>query len=185
MSHLHEPTARRLCFILERYVGWINRIDKIGPDFLGPSCPENQMNKEQFTQMRKEAFSRPERILDFIRENPFSLSDADLLLTQPLSRSVWDSFWIVKSTKKHAILMNEGPNARTYGIIPLSSEGENNLKNLPLPLVTELALIPIQGKITYDFLFIIMIQPNNSMKDQILSNYNQLKEKHGIVTSIT
>ncbi len=67
MSHLHEPMARRLCFILERYVGWINRIDKIGPDFLGPSCPENQMNKEQFTQMRKEAFSRPERILDFIR----------------------------------------------------------------------------------------------------------------------
>ncbi len=99
MSHLHEPTARRPCFILERYVGWINRIDKIGPDFLGPSCPENQMNKEQFTQMRKEAFSRPERILDFVRENPFSLSDDDLLLTRPLSRSLWDSFWIVKSTK--------------------------------------------------------------------------------------
>lgn len=72
---------------------------KIGPDFLGPSCPENQVNKEQFTQMRKEALSHPERILDFIRENPFSLSDDDLLLAQPLSRSVWDSFWIVKSTK--------------------------------------------------------------------------------------
>ncbi len=57
--------------------------------------------------------------------------------------------------------MNEGPDVRTYGIIPLSSEGEKNLKNLPLPLVTELALIPIQEKITYDFLFIILIQPNN------------------------
>jgi hypothetical protein len=43
--------------------------------------------------------------------------------------------------------MNDGPDARTYGIIPLSSEGEKNLKNLPLPLVTELALIPIQGKL--------------------------------------
>ena len=185
MSHIHEPTARRLCNILEHYIGWINRIDKIGPDFIGPACPENQVDVEQFTQMRRAAFSRPERILDFIRENPFSLSDDDLVLAEPVSRSIWDKFWIVKSTKKFAIFMNESPNARVYKVIPLSDQGERNLLSVPLPLATELALIPIQGKITYDLLIIIMIKPSTILKKQILSNYNLLKEKYGIISSIT
>ena len=184
MSHIHEPVARRLCYVLERYIGWINRIDNIGPDFLGPECPENQVNKEQFTRMRKAAFSRPERVLDFIRENPFSLSDDDLILAGPLSRAIWDYFWIITSTKKHALFMNEGPDARVYSVIPLSDEGEYYLSRFPLPLASELALIPVQGKITYDLLMLIMIQPDTSMKKQISRNYRQLKEKYGIISSI-
>jgi hypothetical protein len=81
--------------------------------------------------------------------------------------------------------MNESPNARIYKVIPLSDQGERNLLSVPLPLATELALIPIHGKITYDLLIIIMIKPSTILKKQILSNYNLLKDKYGIISSIT
>lgn len=99
-----------------------------------------------------------DRLLDaFVRENPAGLCPEDLAIADSWHSRVADTFFVVKQLKKYAIFM-QGESPETgmddvYGVVGISDSIENSLM-FGIPGMIKAVLIPFEGKIIYDSLFI-------------------------------
>jgi hypothetical protein len=81
--------------------------------------------------------------------------------------------------------MNMEEDGRIFAVTGISDAISNMFDSSKLPMILEAVLIPFEEKIIYDGLFMpYPIRIGKNMRKNFNEQYNEIKKKYGITTSI-
>jgi hypothetical protein len=93
----------------------------------------------------------------FIRQNPAGLSPQDVEVARTWRWRVQDTFMVIKHLKKYSIFISteksDSNDCTVYGVVGMSDPLEDILL-FDVPCMVKAVLIPFDGRITYDSLFV-------------------------------
>ncbi|MEN0003572.1 MAG: hypothetical protein AAF798_05490 [Bacteroidota bacterium] len=150
---------------------------------------DQKMSVEEFKELgvhakfpiRNTLYETPKYIDQFVRENPYRLSQEDLQIAQGFKNFKQGQFWIFRYLKKHTIFLDDD---FAYGVLALSDYFQDFFGD-NLPQLVNAVLLPFKGRIVYDG----MMRSGNmffgsGIKASLRNTYNLAKAKYGIITQL-
>lgn len=105
------------------------------------------ISDEERMKLRNAVYKKPELVENFVQENSFGFSPAELTIVADWKRFVAGDFYIERILKKHAIFIGDN---KVYGVLALTEPFRQVLGGMPLPFYLKTVLLPFKGKIIYD-----------------------------------
>ncbi|HAG10640.1 MAG TPA: hypothetical protein DCK76_04460 [Desulfotomaculum sp.] len=117
-----------------------------------------------------------------LSENPFCFTERELALVASWRRRIFGDFLIYKHLKKYTVFIGQGG---LYGVVGLASPIADIFPSFALPRYAKTALLPFEGKITYDsLLFTYNITFGSGAKRGFNEEYRELKNKTGVIMTL-
>jgi hypothetical protein len=160
---------------------FVNQQKKVVKKFMKPADMDRITANDAF-KIRNELWQNDGLLESFAAQNPGQLSPEDLALASSWKYHKTGSFFVFKLLKKHAILIQEGPD-QIYAVKGLYSSWDEIIPFTPLLVNT--TLLPFGSEIIYDSLF----QPYNvtfgsGIRGHLKEIYDDAKERGAIITSL-
>lgn len=142
-----------------------------------------KINKNDFLKVRDYIYDHPEIIDSFVQENPKNFSDEELTIIKGWKDFVRKEFYIMEHTKEHTAFFDASKDGKIYGVLGLHSPLENVVEYIPC--IVKAVLLPFKEQIIYDGLLIpYSVRFGQTMRKNLMMDYNEVKAKFGIVTSL-
>ena len=126
----------------------------------------------------------PSLIDSFIIENPFKFNVEELETIKGWKKAVKSKFLVMKHSEQGAIFFDESKDSRAYAVLGLLDDLEELIPKECLPVMLETTLLPFNGKIIYNGLFIpYNIHFGRSIRESMEISFREAKSKYGIITS--
>lgn len=180
---LAEQDTRRFYAIWFPLLHFVNQRRHLVPDF--PSVwGEGSVATADAAVLRDALWADDSLREGFITENPAGLGPADLALVKSWKTRVTGSFYFFRQLKKYAVFLPEGGPPRAYGVLGLVSPIEECVP-LPPPCYVKTTLLPFEGKIIYDSLFIAYnVYFGAGIRASLNETYKAAQERGTLVTSL-
>jgi hypothetical protein len=121
----------------------------------------------------------------FIAANPAGLSSADLAMVESWRRyRIAGGFYILRALKAYTVFLSDRAPQHAYGVLGLLRPIEE-VAPMPLPLYSEVVLLPFEGQIIYDGMlhsYAVSLGPN--IRRRLNETYRNAQEREGIITSL-
>jgi len=179
--HLSEEDIKRFYNIWFNLLNYTNTKYKVVPkikELSNSSC----VNPEDITPIRDRLWMDNTILDDIVATNPLQFSEADLSIVKHWRNRVSDKFILLKHLKNYSIFLG---NNNIYGVTGIVSPIEEMFPPFVLPLIVKAVLLPFEGRIIYDSLFMpYNISFGGGSKKGFQQEYRELKSKSGIITSL-
>lgn len=124
----------------------------------------------------------------FIRENPAGLPSQDLEVARTWRWRVQGTFLVVKHLKKYSIFISSeksnSDDCKVYGVVGMSDPLEDTLL-FDVPCMVKAVLIPFQGRITYDSLFVSYpISFGRNISGSLNRDYQAARRRGAIIENL-
>ncbi len=130
---------------------------------------------------RDMVYKKPKYIDEFVKENPYNLSEEDIEIAKGFKNFQQGKYWVIKFLKKYTIFLDKN---YAYGVLALSDPLDWLLGN-NLPTMLETVLLPFKGRIIYDgFIRGYNVSFGRGINSSLTNEYNEAKAKYGIITSL-
>jgi len=140
------------------------------------------VNPAAIMPVRDKLWESDEVINRVLSENPFCFAERELSLVASWRKRIFGDFLIYKHLKKYTVFMGNGG---LYGVVGLASPIEDIFPSFALPRYARTALLPFEGKITYDsLLFTYNITFGSGARKRFNDEYRELKNKAGVITTL-
>ena len=149
------------------------------------STPDELMSHpvEERVNIRDQLYQKIELIDSFLKDNPFSFSNAELEIIRTWKYFLRDRFYLFRHLKKYSVFINLSSPPKAYGVLSIS----DSLKNLfpYLPVMVETVLLPFKGQIIYDgYIGAYNISFGGGTRRGFKDSYDEAKATYGIITSL-
>jgi hypothetical protein len=135
-------------------------------------------------KVRDVLHAQPERIDDFVQENPADLAPGELEIVRGWKHAIVGSFYVFRFLKRYTVFLVDGDPPKAYGVLALTNSFEE-LVGPVLPVFTRAILLPWKDSITYDGLlnpYRISFGPG--IRRRLNESYREAKATFGIITSL-
>jgi hypothetical protein len=124
----------------------------------------------------------------FIRQNPAGLPPQDLELVRTWRWRVQNTFLVVKHLKKYSIFISseksDSDDCKVYGVVGMSDPLEDTLV-YDVPCMVKAVLIPFEGRITYDSLFVSYgVSFGRNIRGSLNRDYQEARRRRAIVEKL-
>lgn len=180
--NLNDIEIKRFYNVWFNLLDYTNKKYKVAPKIKNLAQSQN-INPQDIVPIREKLWESNEILHEVYNNNPFGFPLADLDLVNSWNNRVSDKFVLMKHLKKYSVMMGGG---RLYGVSGIVSPLTEMYPPFVLPIFVEAVLIPFEGKIIYDsFMIPYSIRFGGGAKSGFNEEYREIKNKHGIITSIT
>jgi hypothetical protein len=132
---------------------YVNTRTKVLPGFLTPEQLRGT-KPDQLQQVRKNVWEQRTLLDEFVSENPFSLSSAELIEVQLFRHAVRGRFFVERCLKDYAVFVSAGQGAPSvYAVGGLTERIDDVLyrgSGLGYATLVETTLVPFRGRIVWD-----------------------------------
>ncbi|MCA0315040.1 MAG: hypothetical protein LCH63_14570 [Candidatus Melainabacteria bacterium] len=126
---------------------------------------------------------------DFIKSNPESLSAEDLSVVDSWRFRVSGEYFVLKHLKKHSIFISsrssdaDDDEPIVYAVVGIHSPLAELID--PLPSLIRTTLIPFEGKITYDSLFVSFpVRFGRNIAGSLNEDYQRVKKQGALIETL-
>lgn len=163
---------------------YTNKSCRVAPKLESIKTPAS-VNPVDLLPVREALWKNTEIIDQFILMNSCSLNQQDLAVISSWKRKIKGKFILLKHLKNYSVFMNMEEDGRIFAVTGISDAISNMFDSSKLPMILEAVLIPFEEKIIYDGLFMpYPIRIGKNMRKNFNEQYNEIKKKYGITTSI-
>lgn len=140
---------------------------------------------EQIFKLHEKVHKDPSLIDSFIAQNQFKFSSEELEMVRSWKKAVKEKFLIMKHSDQGTIFFDQSNNPKAYAVLGLYDDLEEMIPKECLPVMLETTLLPFNGKIIYNGLFIpYNIHFGRSIRNSFEMSFKESKSKYGILTSL-
>ncbi|MDR2368719.1 MAG: hypothetical protein LBF58_11560 [Deltaproteobacteria bacterium] len=164
----------------------INKKHRIVRQRPKPTLTDLKAPLEEFMEVRDAMWENPAWIDEFLGDGASGTETDEQreIIADWRARFIKDTFYVVKHTAKHTIVMMRREPVKLYAVTGISNH--ISLSNpSKLPFLLEMILLPFKGKIIYDSL---LRSYNVSLGKGIIANlkieYKESKKEFGIIHSL-
>jgi hypothetical protein len=108
---------------------------------------------KEINRLRERLYRQPDLIESFIEENPFNFSATELEIINSWTNFVKGTFVIFRCVKDYAIFLDTEEPPKAYEVLSLKSTFQE-MVGPSLPVMVEAVLLPFNGRIIYDGVFL-------------------------------
>jgi hypothetical protein len=142
------------------------------------------LSYEKRFELRNALFEHRELIDQFVEENPANLSDQELEIVKSWNHALVGKFYVFRYLSNYTVFLSETPPAKAYGVLALADSFEDMFGS-EIPRYVETVLLPLDGKIIYDGIFMVTeIYFGPGYRRDLNETYKEAKEAFGIITSL-
>lgn len=162
---------------LQRYV---NQQRGILEDISSPQ-EYAKLPTEKKLKVRDALWKSPDLIDAYMKDNPESLSPAELEIIRRWKGFIKGKFFILRHLKKYTIFI--GDKDQVYGVLGLLDSLEEIIPAYALPSMVEAVLLPFKGQIIYDGLLQgYNVSFGGGIRSSLNHTYAVAKQKERIIT---
>ena len=121
-----------------------------------PGLAEPIFKKEKIDQVAKlhQKIYQDISLIDlFIKENPFKLSQENLVIVESWKKKINSKFVLIKHCEEGTIFFDQSETSKAYAVLGLYDDLEDIFPKQYLPIMIGTALLPFKGKIIYQGFF--------------------------------
>ncbi|MCL2288397.1 MAG: SEC-C metal-binding domain-containing protein [Candidatus Bathyarchaeota archaeon] len=174
----YETWYKLLDFVNNRYNITDMYIDLVYPSF---------HDELELYKLREKLWEEPKLIGAFLKENKTLTVEECSLLQSWQTCSIKDDFVLLGHTSEYSVLMSmqSGKSSKLYGVKGMTSSIAEAMRH-PLPAMVKTVLLPFKDKIVYDSFFSIRnVSFGKGVRDMFAEEYDKIKSKSNIITSLT
>ena len=180
---LSSDECQRFYQIWWSLLGYVNRQKNLVPNF-SITHQDGEVDPRDAWKIRNVLWESPDDLLCYIANNPDGLSDRDLALVASWRKRVSGDFYVMRHLKKHTIFLLTSKKPVAYGVLGLASTLDEAVQ-APLPVLIKAVLLPYEGQIIYDGLFMSYpVTFGRGIRNSLTQSLKQATEVSGIITSL-
>ncbi len=181
--HLNENEAARFYTVWFALLHFVNQRRKIVPSF-----PKEWRNAGVLPSVampiRNTLWKDDSLRRAFIAENPYGLSNDELMLAESWKNRVADDFFIFRYLQKYTVFINSKTPAQVYGVLGINASLDE-IMGPYLPIMVQAVLLPFEDRIIYDSLLSsYSIGFGGGIKRVLKGTYDDLRKQGGIITTL-
>lgn len=162
---------------------YVNQKFEVIPGLKVPSFKKESV--EKVFKLHEKVYQDPSLIDSFVAKNPFNFNSPELEIICSWKKAVKNKFLVMKHTDQGTLFFEQSDNPKVYSVFGLYDNLEKIIPQYCLPIMIETILLPFNGKIIYNGLFIpYNIQFGRSIRDSFEMSFRESKSKYGIVITL-
>ena len=172
------------------YRNWLRLLEFTNQRYqIYPSLTEmvnaKMLNPQEVLQIRNKLWEDETLVEEYLQQYGKAMTMRDFELIKSWKNKLLGKFILLKHLKKYSVLMHEEMGGKLYGVMGISNSIEDMFPPARLPIYIDAVLMPFEGKIIYDSLLLpYNIDFGSGIKRGLNEDYRNIKERHGIITTL-
>lgn len=188
MKEQEDPYSAHFIELTVKYVIWHYWANwakiKQKTDFDINTFPS--LSKEELIKLRFQAFTSTDAVFDYLKEDPYHLTDEDRELSKTFVHAICGQFFIISVLKDsmHLLYTNSDNESYILKVYPTSPDFLYTLRNIGLPRYGQTVLFPCNGRIIYDSLDINNISFGTDFRASVNTDAKEARAKFGVIKTL-